>query len=117
MSNSNWNPAQLATIEEAREIAVKLNEGISGFLIPGNGVAPEHLDSTKSGIYIPEWSSAFFGAPQEAKAEFYEFRFNNGAAGVNVGLVREQFNRFPNSIRYVFQCLYDEVQALAPKKK
>ena len=101
MSETAFNPAQLATEEEAREIIKKIND----FPIPIGGGAKE--------FYIPQWlTDAGFEAPSRGDAKYLHLRFNNGAEGVNVGLVREQFKRYPLSPNYVLQCLFYEVQAL-----
>ncbi len=118
MSNqeTSFNVAQLATWEQARDIAAKLSQG---FFVVGNGVAPEGQNPNTSGIYVPVWlTETGFQAPQHVDANgnqylYLHFRFNNGAEGMNVGLVREQFKRYPTSPIYVTKCLADEAAMLA----
>ncbi len=95
-----WEQDELASIEEAREIAKKM-------VTVGGGVKPESQDPEKSGIYRLDWygGGAGFQEPQgtNAKGEkTYQlaFRLNNGAVGMNVGLVREMFRRYPTSAIY-----------------
>ncbi len=72
------NAAQYATDAEAKEIAEKLGN-------IGGGVKE---------AYVPEYSGPF--APWVVNgAKFLHFRFNNGAEGVNVGLVRETIAKNP----------------------
>lgn len=74
------NPDQLSTISEALELSSLLG-GI------GKGVKD---------IYIPEYGGPF-KAPEIGNSKFYHFRFNNGAEGLNVGLVRETLKKDPNT--------------------
>lgn len=76
------NPAQLSTLSEALEL-----KNILGNI--GKGV---------SEIYIPQYSGPF-GPPQELSTnrKFYHFKFNNGAEGLNVGLIRETLEKDPNT--------------------
>lgn len=77
-----FNPAQLSTLMEALEL-----KAILGSI--GNGVKE---------IYIPVYHGPF-QPPQDLSTnrKFYHFRFNNGADGINVGLVRETLERDPNT--------------------
>ena len=113
---TNFNVAQLATWEQAREIAARLSQGP---IVVGNGVAPESSNAARSGIYIPEWlTHTGFAVPHHVDADgkqylYLHFRFKNGAEGMNVGLVREQFKRYATSPLYVQKCLADEAALLA----
>ena len=73
------NPNQFATIEEAKAIATKLG-------VIGGGVAD---------TYIPD-NYGPFATPENGTAKFYHFRFHNGAAGFNVGLVRTTMLYYPS---------------------
>ncbi|MEO7145700.1 MAG: hypothetical protein ABI165_19575 [Bryobacteraceae bacterium] len=83
------NPNQFATIMEAKAIAQQLS-GIGG------GVKPLTDDDTVSGIYIPQYFGPW-AAPSIGDSKFFHFRFNNGAEGFNVGLVRLFMQVFPAS--------------------
>jgi hypothetical protein len=74
------NPDQLSTLSEAIELA-----GILGAI--GKGVKE---------IYVPVYGGGFT-PPQELSTgrKFYHFKFNNGAEGINVGLVRERLLKDP----------------------
>lgn len=76
------NPAQLSTLTEALEL-----KNILGNI--GKGV---------SEIYVPQYGGPF-APPQDLSTgrKFYHFRFNNGADGINVGLVRETLEKDPNT--------------------
>ncbi len=62
---------QLATREEADQIAKALGS-------IGGGVVE---------IYIPEYGGPYV-VPEDGPRKFYHFRFQNGAEGFNVGLIR-----------------------------
>lgn len=74
------NPAQLSTLSEALELSELLCD-------IGKGV---------SEIYVPAYGGPF-APPEESSTnrKFYHFRFNNGAEGINVGLVRETLEKDP----------------------
>ena len=74
------NPNQLATEAEAKAIALQL-AGI------GNGVKE---------YYIPEYGGPYV-TPQMGDAKFYHIRFNNGAEGFNVGLIRTLMRQCPTT--------------------
>ena len=74
------NPNQLATIEEAKAIALQLST-------VGNGVKD---------IYIPQYDGPYT-APEVGNSKFYHLRFNNGAEGFNVGLVRTLMKQCPTT--------------------
>lgn len=74
------NPSQLATMEEAKAIALKLSS-------LGGGVKD---------IYIPPFLGPY-SAPENGDAKFYCFRFANGAEGFSVGLIRSLMTAFPMS--------------------
>ena len=113
-----FNIAQLASWEQAREYAAKLSVGP---IVVGGGVMPETADPTTSGIYTELWLGGPGNFPE---AHYYDertgthyypfhFRFRNGAAGMNVGLIIDKFKRFPNSPLYVFGTLAAEANAMA----
>ena len=82
------NPSQFATLAEAQAIAKKLGT-------VGGGVKPYNADDNDaSGIYIPSYFGPF-PAPSIGDAKFYHFRFENGAEGFNVGLIRTFMQVFP----------------------
>jgi hypothetical protein len=113
-----FNLAQLATWDQAREYAVKLSVGP---IVIGGGVLPETGDPTTSGIYTEYWLGGpgnfpdphYFDATTGLNYYSLHFRFQNGAAGMNVGLIIDKFKRFPNSPLYVFGCLAAEADAMA----
>lgn len=116
MANTvSFNLAQLASWDQARELVKKLNEkGI------GSGVCPESVDPDTSGIYTELWLGGPGNFPEphyvdSSGVNYYplHLRFNNGAAGVNVGLVLDKLKRFPNSPLYVFGNLAAEVNSMA----
>ena len=81
------NPNQFATLTEAKAIA-KLVGTVGG------GVKPYSDDNTVSGIYTPDYFGPY-GTPSIGDSMFYHFRFNNGAEGFNVGLIRLYMQVFP----------------------
>lgn len=103
-----FNPAQLVTLDEARALVVEMNaRGIGG------GVLPESKDQSVSGIYIDPWDvQPDSPAPEIGEAKFYSLRFKNGAAGINVGLVLDKFNRYPTSPAYVWSQVAAEVDSM-----
>ena len=113
----NFNLAQLATWDEARECAFKLS---AGPIVIGAGVKPESSDPNSSGIYIPQWfgGPSGFAEPHHVdektgkKFFFLHFRFYNGAQGMNVGLILDRFRRYPTSPLYVLQSLANEASQL-----
>lgn len=73
--------SQFVTLEEAKRIARELGA-------IGGGVPPYNPDDPEiSGIYIPQYAGPF-GTPEQGDKKFFQFRFRNGAEGVNVGLVK-----------------------------
>ena len=74
------NPNQLATIEEAKSIALQLGNA-------GNGVKD---------IYIPEYDGPY-AVPEIGNSKFYHLRFSNGAEGFNAGLIRTLMKQCPTS--------------------
>jgi len=122
---TNFNPAQLATIEEAREIARLINSTPMALTDRdpepiGGGILPESKDPKLSGIYDPVWLTVNEPtAPPSSDrpgALFLHFRFANGCDAINVGLVREQFKRYPSAPLYVLRQLRIEVADLATGK-
>jgi hypothetical protein len=113
-----FNRNQLATWEEARECATRLS---TGPIVVGNGVKPESPNPAASGIYIPQWFGGPSAFPEPSavdeatgkKYHFCHFRFNNGAEGMNVGLILDMFRRYPNSPSWVLGKLAEEAAELA----
>ena len=121
MSDTNtilFNTNQLATWEQARDYANKLN---AGPIVVGNGVKPETSNSANSGIYRPPWEGGpgGFAEPNYTdkktgeKNFFLHYRFRNGAEGMNVGLIMDKFRRYPNSPAYVMSALAAEADSMA----
>ncbi len=105
----DFNPAQLSTWDEAKVIAQHFLVQVDGSLI-GGGLATLTNDVNTSGIYLPSWTTGPNSTePQIGKAKWYHFRFKNGFYGVNVGLVRDLFSRYPNSPLYVLSQLKKEI--------
>jgi len=113
-----FNLAQLASWDQARDLAVKLSVGP---IVVGGGVLPETGDPETSGIYTEYWLGGPGNFPEphyfdEMTGTHYyplHFRFRNGAAGMNVGLIIDKFKRFPNSPLYVFGNLAAEANSMA----
>jgi hypothetical protein len=74
------NPNQLATMEEAQAIVRQLGSA-------GNGVRE---------VYIPEYGGPY-SVPEMGNSKFYHLRFNNGAEGFNVGLIRTLIKQCPTT--------------------
>jgi hypothetical protein len=91
-----FNPAQLATWGEARDLAHRIEafRQTSGVKM-GGGVVSETTNADTSGIYVPHWE----GGSQKF---WLHFRFANGRAGVNVGLILDLLRRYGNNEWYVF---------------
>ena len=104
--------------DQAREIARRLSQGP---IVVGGGVKPETDDPNTSGIYIPGWEAGpggfpaphYFDEENGKKYYFLHFRFKNGAAGMNVGLIIDRFKRYPTSPAYVLESLAAEAAMLA----
>ena len=113
-----FNLAQLATWDLAREYATKLS---SGPVVIGGGVMPETGDPETSGIYTELWLGGPGNFPEphyfdEKTGQHYYpllFRFHNGAAGMNVGLIMDKFRRYPSSPSYVLSTLAAEANSMA----
>lgn len=95
MKETNFNPNQLVTIEEAREIAALVQAHNIG-----GGIAPEvpndDYHNDVSGIYLAPWANPTGDTPepQIGDARSFAFRFNPSLegfqpAGFNVGLIRQ----------------------------
>jgi hypothetical protein len=118
MNQVPFNTAQLATWDQARQYAKTLS---SGPIVVGGGVHVENHDPKVSGIYIPSWDGGpggfaepFYVDPKTGvKSLFLHYRFNNGASGMNVGLIMDKFKRYPNSPVYVLGALAQEAASLA----
>lgn len=106
----SFNKDQLSTWEEAKLISQHFKVPYNGLLI-GGGLKPLTSFVSTSGIYLPPWTSgpAAFPEPRIGNARAYLFRFKNGMEGVNVGLVRELFSKYPLSPMYVLGELMREI--------
>jgi hypothetical protein len=110
-----FNPAQLATWQEAHDLAARmeafrLNTG--SFL--GGGVSAETENAETSGIYVPFWTGGPGGFPEpndSANKKFWlHFRFNGGKSGLNVGLILDKLRRYNDNEMYVFMSLSNDLQ-------
>ena len=110
--------AQLSTWDQARQYANILT---AGPIVVGEGVLPETVDPSTSGIYIPDWIAGPGGFAEPAYTDpktglnyfFLHYRLRNGATGMNVGLIIDKFSRFPMSPAYVLTELASEADAIA----
>lgn len=109
MSTVTWpfNPAQLATWAEAEALAKQIDDyRVSSGLKLGGGVMPITADQNTSGIYVPTWLGGPGGFPEPNDAEnlkyWLHYRFFNGRAGVNVGLILDLAARYGGNWQYVF---------------
>lgn len=115
---TTFNMAQLATWDEARALAKTLS---SGPIVVGGGVKPESKDNSISGIFLPDWNEGPDGfvepgfKDEGTGAEYFylHFRFQNGAEGMNVGLIKDKFKRYPTSPGYVMKGFAEEARELA----
>ncbi len=90
-SSSSFNPSQLVTIEEAREIAAMISfyGGIA------SEVDADDYHNTESGIYLAPWENPTGDTPepQIGDARPFLFRFNPtegfSPSGYNIGLTRQ----------------------------
>jgi hypothetical protein len=111
-----FNPAQLATWEQATQLAAQIDEfrQQTGQRL-GGGVLPVTKDQNTSGIYVPTWDGgpAGFPEPSDLPAQSYwlHFRFANGAAGINVGLILDKLKRYGGNTMYVFTSLGADLQS------
>lgn len=105
-----FNPEQLTTWDEAKQIALHFKTPVNGKLI-GGGLKNLTSKVETSGIYLPVWvgGPGGFPEPRIGKARAYLFRFKNGFEGANVGLVRELFKKYPLSPGYVMGQLGKEI--------
>ncbi len=115
MSTWSFNPAQLATWDDARALAAKIeNFRITSGVLMGGGVKIETKDFNTSGIYVPSWSGGpgGFPEPNDAAHESFwlHFRFNNGTSGINVGLILDKLARYGGNEMYVFGSLANDLQ-------
>jgi hypothetical protein len=105
-----FNPAQLATWGEARDLAHRIEafRQSSGLNMAG-GVVSETANADTSGIYVPHWEGGpgGFPAPNDAPNQKFwlHFRFASGRAGANVGLILDKLRRYGNNEQYVFYYL------------
>lgn len=105
-----FNPQQLATWEEAKELAAKIEAfRLAQGVKMGGGVLPETTDANTSGIYVPSWSGGPGGFPEPSDAAnnkfWLHYRFANGRTGVNVGLILDGLRRYNNNEWPVFMTL------------
>jgi hypothetical protein len=106
-----FNPDELSTWTEVVKFRNILNNtrDSNGFLV-GGGVKVLTNDPLTSGGYLPSWAVGPGNPePQIGNSKWYHFRFNNGFEGVNVGLVRGMFGRYPTSPLYVVGQLRKEI--------
>lgn len=106
-----FNPEQLSTWDEVKKYRNILNStrDSNGFLV-GGGVKVLTNDPLTSGGYLPNWAVGPGNPePQIGNSKWYHFRFNNNFEGVNVGLVRAMFGRYPTSPLYVIGQLRKEI--------
>lgn len=112
MSNNTWhfNPAQLATWEQAKTLAASIESfrEATGAAM-GGGVRPVSNDLLNSGIYVPTWDGGPQGFPEPSdpskNAYWLHFRFVNGVSGINVGLILDKLARYGGNVMYVFMSL------------
>lgn len=110
-----FNPAQLATWQEARTLTTQIDSFIlfTGTVL-GGGVAKETTDVNTSGIYVPSWVGGPEGFPEpndSVNGKYWlHFRFNNGRSGLNVGLIMDKLVRYGNNYTYVFSSLANDLQ-------
>ena len=106
-----FNPDELATWAQAKTFAAAINQHPL-FVQADIFVAPESANVNKAGIYVPTWDGGPGGFPEPSgDGTFWlHFRFTNGFSGMNVGLVRSQFARYPSSPLYVMGWLLQQVQ-------
>jgi hypothetical protein len=106
-----FNPAQLATLQEAKNLRGRLNSHPEFFgtvkVLPG-----DTLPVGSTGIYLPPWEAGPHSDPIPSGAggkKFYHLRFSNNFEGMNVGLALDKFRRYPTSPLYVISELAKEV--------
>ena len=113
MSKTLFNSAELTTLQEAVDFRKRLNYAPSFYkralqILPWWG----EVDNRTSGIFIPLWEGGpgGFEIPNDGLSHWYHYRFSNGFEGMNAGLVRDRFARYPNSPLYVIEQIALEVQ-------
>lgn len=120
----SFNLAQLATLDQAKELAAQINatkfaNGTPEGVQIGGGILPYSETNAQSGIYLPDWLTNTGSEPPsetnpEGQREFYyHFRFRNGVEGVNVGLILDMLQRHWTAPMYVLKLVFDEVESLA----
>lgn len=119
-----FNIAQLATYEQAKDLAARLSNGpiiVGGGVKAGTDEAGS-IHVTDCGIYRPVWNEQpwsqepFYENPATGeKFYFLHFRFNNGTEGMNVGLINDKFSRYPMSPLYVMGEIAKEAEMLKPQ--
>ena len=105
-----FNPAQLATWQQATDLAAKIEAfRESTGLWMGGGVMPVTANADTSGIYVPSWDGGPGGFPEPSDPAnnkfFLHYRFFNGRAGINVGLILDKAARYGGNWQYVFYYL------------
>lgn len=111
----NFNPAQLATWDQATALAAQIEawrtQTGSWF---GGGIVPVTTDPNTSGIYVPSWEGGPGGFPEPAdpstNSYWLHFRLANGLSGINVGLILDKIKRFGGNTMYVFSALNADFQ-------
>jgi hypothetical protein len=116
-ASTTWtfNPNQLATWDDARALAAQIETFRITTGVPmGGGVKPETADANTSGLYVPSWVGGPGGFPEPNDVEnlkyWLHFRFQNGASGINVGLILDKLVRYGGNTMYVFSSLANDLQ-------
>lgn len=96
--SSIFNPAQLCTIEEARDIAamIHFDGGVAPEVPSADANKDDDYHNTVSGIYLDPWANPTGDTPEPriGDARPFKFKFNPTAdgfqpGGFNVGLIRQ----------------------------
>jgi hypothetical protein len=113
---TEYNARDLATYAQARELVTYLNKTIPtavASVLPGDDSQSPGKLSAPTGIYLPIW----FGSVEPAAIDpagdeyFYlELHWQSGAYGVNVGLVINEFSKYPASPGYVVGWLLGNIK-------
>jgi hypothetical protein len=123
-----YNPEQLSTYADARELRDWLNQqpqfarcrilsgddeaGVKKVVNPNMPWLPPRDEVP--GIYVPRWEGGpgGFAVPHIGDATFLHYRMANGFSGANVGLIRTKFLRYPTAQQYVLDVLAKEYGGL-----
>lgn len=122
-----FNPAQLASYDEARALREVVNNSQLFALNPILSGDDEGLPAPapnpnfpwlppvvpRVGIYLPVWVAGPHADPEPAEGDrlWLHYRFRNGKQGFNVGLWIDKFKRYPQSPYYVLSALAADVAA------